>query len=170
MNSCLAYWRFKVNGLTHFDADGNPVMVDVSGKAETQRTALATGKISMTEQTFNIALSRDGKKGDAIAIAELAGIMAAKRTSELIPLCHPLPLTHVTVRISPGENYSLNVSAKVKTSGPTGVEMEALTAASTACLTLYDMLKAVDKSMVISDIKLLEKTGGSSGHYIRETE
>lgn len=141
-------------------------MVDVSDKATTARVALAQGTIHMAPETLDLALSRDTKKGDPLGVAELAGILAAKKTADLIPLCHPLPLTGVKVEISRhGQESALVVTARVKTSGQTGVEMEALTAVSAACLTLYDMLKAVDKAMVIGGIELLEKTGGKSGDY-----
>lgn len=155
-------------GLTHIDAQGRAQMVDISQKNSTEREAIATGRIQMSEATLARALSRDTKKGDPIGISELAGIMAAKRTADLIPLCHPLPLTSVKVSVT--ENMSLpglNVSAIVKTSGKTGVEMEALTAVTVTCLTLYDMLKAIDKSMTISDVTLQKKTGGKSGDYNR---
>ena len=152
--------------LTHIDASGRAQMVDVSGKAITQRTATAEGKVLMSQEAFD--LSGPNKKGDPISIAELAGIMGAKKTSELIPLCHPLPLTKVTTRITPltGE-IGYGVAATAKTDGKTGVEMEALTAVSIACLTLYDMLKAVDKAIEITDIRLVEKTGGKSGDFKR---
>jgi cyclic pyranopterin phosphate synthase len=152
--------------LTHIGPDGRARMVDVGEKAVTQRSATARGQVRMSSETLGLAVSRDTKKGDPIAIAELAGIMAAKRTSDLIPLCHPLPITSVKVAIEPDLTaMCLIVSATVKTAGKTGVEMEALTAVSAACLTLYDMLKAVDKAMVIEGIELLEKTGGKSGIY-----
>ena len=141
-------------------------MVDIGSKVETERTAIAAGRVRMAPDTLQRALDRDTKKGDPIAIAELAGIMGAKRTSALIPLCHPLPLTSVTVSIErDGDAEALRVIATAKTTGRTGVEMEALTAVSVACLTLYDMLKAVDKAMVIDGIELIEKTGGKSGDY-----
>ena len=152
--------------LTHIGPDGRARMVDVSDKSETTRIAFAHGFVRMSDEAFRAANGRDTKKGDPIAIAELAGIMAAKKTSDLIPLCHPLPLTGVKVEIHAKPAASeFEVTAHVKTSGKTGVEMEALTAVSGACLTLYDMLKAVDKSMQIYGIELLEKTGGKSGNY-----
>lgn len=152
--------------LTHIGPDGRARMVDVGAKAVTERVAVACGRVQMSADTLRLAVSRDTKKGDPIAIAELAGIMAAKRTSDLIPLCHPLPLSSVKVEIEPVSGQTaLRVIARVKTSGKTGVEMEALTAVSAACLTLYDMLKAVDKAMVIEAVELLEKTGGKSGDY-----
>lgn len=141
-------------------------MVDVGDKAVTQRAATAHGRVRMAKATLDLALGRETKKGDPIAIAELAGIMSAKRTADLIPLCHPLPITSVKVVIEPIDGEpALGVTATVKTAGKTGVEMEALTAVSAACLTLYDMLKAVDKAMIIEGIELLEKTGGKSGTY-----
>jgi len=156
------------DGLTHFDAEGRARMVDVSAKSATERRAVAAGRIEMRAQTLQIVREGTAKKGDVIAVAELAGVMAAKRTADLIPLCHPLPLTSVTVKIAPAPSGSaLEVTARVKTTGPTGVEMEALTAVSTACLTVYDMLKAVDRGMRIGDIVLMEKSGGASGDYRR---
>lgn len=155
-----------MSDLTHIGPDGRARMVDVSEKSETHRIARARGYLHMTPAAFETAMGGTTRKGDPIAIAELAGIMAAKKTSDLIPLCHPLPLTSVKVEIQPiHDRPALEVTARVKTTGKTGVEMEALTAVSGACLTLYDMLKAVDKSMRISDIELLEKTGGKSGVY-----
>jgi len=155
-----------LSGLTHIGPDGRARMVDVDDKAVTERVAVAFGRVRMAPETLSLALGRDTKKGDPIAIAELAGIMAAKKTSDLIPLCHPLPLSSVKVEIEAVDGeHALNVTARVKTSGKTGVEMEALTAVSAACLTLYDMLKAVDKAMVIEAIELTEKTGGKSGDY-----
>ena len=155
-----------MSNLTHIGPDGRARMVDVSDKSETVRVALAHGFIRMSDDAFRAAVGRDTKKGDPIAIAELAGIMAAKKTSDLIPLCHPLPLSGVKVEILAHDSEpEFEVTARVKTSGKTGVEMEALTAVSGACLTLYDMLKAVDKSMQIYGIELLEKSGGKSGNY-----
>ncbi|MEO1188054.1 MAG: cyclic pyranopterin monophosphate synthase MoaC [Pseudomonadota bacterium] len=155
-----------MSDLTHIGPDGRARMVDISDKADTTRVALAHGFIRMSPEAYQAAIGRDTKKGDPIAIAELAGIMAAKKTSELIPLCHPLPLSGLKVEFHPIENdNTFEVTARVKTSGKTGVEMEALTAVSGACLTLYDMLKAVDKSMQIYGIELLEKSGGKSGDY-----
>lgn len=152
--------------LTHIGPDGRARMVDVGDKAVTQRAAIARGTVTMAPETRALALGRDTKKGDPIAIAELAGIMAAKHTSTLIPLCHPLPLSSVKVAISAGaDDTTLLVEAEAKTAGQTGVEMEALTAVMGACLTLYDMLKAVDKAMVIGGVELVEKTGGKSGTY-----
>ena len=150
--------------LTHLDHSGRARMVDVGAKAVTAREALATGRVRMSVETLKKALSGDSKKGSVRAVAEIAGIMAAKRTAELIPLCHPVSLTNVSVEIEAGE-AALVVTARVKTSGQTGVEMEALTAVSVACLTIYDMLKASDRAMVIEGITLLEKSGGVSGDY-----
>lgn len=155
-----------MNELTHIGSDGRARMVDVSDKDDTDRIALAHGYITVSPDAFAIAVGRDTKKGDPIAIAELAGIMSAKRTADLIPLCHPLPITGVKVDIVPHpDQTAFEVIARVKTTGKTGVEMEALTCVSTACLTIYDMLKAVDKSMVIHGVELLEKSGGKSGLY-----
>ena len=152
--------------LTHIGPDGRARMVDIGDKAITTRVAVAQGRVTMQPETLALAWGRDTKKGDPIAIAELAGIMAAKRTADIIPLCHPLPLTSVKVTIEPAPDApALIVTARVKTAGKTGVEMEALTAVSAACLTLYDMLKAVDKAMIIGGIELIEKTGGKSGTY-----
>lgn len=156
--------------LTHMDADGRARMVDISDKAVTTRTAQASGRITMSGAALQLAISGEGKKGDVRAVAELAGVMAAKKTADLVPLCHPLPLSSVKVEITPDASQSaLRVAARVKTTGRTGVEMEALTAVSVACLTVYDMLKAVDKAMVISAIALEEKTGGASGDYHRDS-
>ena len=150
--------------LTHLDESGAAHMVDIAGKVATVREAVAEGRISMSAEAF--AAVRDGtsKKGDVLATARIAGIMAAKRTSDLIPLCHPLALTKVAVDFA-FEPSSVRVTAHVRLTGQTGVEMEALTAASVALLTLYDMIKAVDKAMVISGIRLLSKTGGKSGQW-----
>lgn len=152
--------------LTHIDETGRANMVDVSEKAVTAREAVAEGFVRMDAATLALALSGDAKKGDVRATAEIAGIMAAKKTSELIPLCHPLALSKVEVRVEPGEG-GLAVTAKVRTTGQTGVEMEALTAVSVACLTVYDMLKAADKAMTIEAVRLMTKTGGKSGDWSR---
>lgn len=152
--------------LTHIDETGRANMVDVSAKAVTTREALAEGFVRMSPETLALALSGDAKKGDVRATAEIAGIMAAKKTADLIPLCHPLALSKIEVRVEPGEG-GLAVTAKVRTSGQTGVEMEALTAVSVACLTVYDMLKAADKSMTIEAVRLMEKSGGKSGDWKR---
>ena len=150
--------------LTHLDHSGRARMVDVGAKPVTAREALAMGRVRMAAETLKKALSGDSKKGSVRAVAEIAVIMAAKRTAELIPLCHPVSLTSVSVEIEADE-AALVVTARVKTSGQTGVEMEALTAVSVACLTIYDMLKASDRAMVIEGITLLEKSGGASGDY-----
>ncbi len=152
--------------LTHIDETGRANMVDVSDKAVTTREAVAEGFVRMEAATLALALSGDAKKGDVRATAEIAGIMAAKKTSELIPLCHPLALSKVEVRVEPGDG-GLAVTARVKTTGRTGVEMEALTAVSVACLTVYDMLKAADKGMTIEAVRLMTKTGGKSGDWSR---
>jgi cyclic pyranopterin phosphate synthase len=154
--------------LTHIDAEGRARMVDVSAKPVTAREAVAEGFVTMAPETRELALTGTGKKGEVIAVAELAGVMAAKKTSDLIPLCHPLSLSKVEVRVAPGEG-GLAVTARVKTTGQTGVEMEALTAVSVACLTIYDMLKAADKFMTIEGVRLVEKTGGASGDFRRPT-
>lgn len=157
--------------LTHFDETGRAAMVDVSGKAVTSRKAIAIGRVKMKAETLKLVQKGSNKKGDVFSVAELAGIMGAKKTSELIPLCHPLPLSKVNVRIEVDEKLpGLTVSAETKTSGQTGVEMEALTAVSTACLTIYDMLKAADKHMIIGEIMLTEKQGGKSGDWKRKVE
>lgn len=150
--------------LSHLDAEGRARMVDVSDKAVTAREAVAEGFVRMAAETRALALAGTGKKGEVIATAELAGVMGAKRTSELIPLCHPLPLSSIKVAVEPAE-HGLRVVARVKTTAQTGVEMEALTAASIACLTLFDMLKAADKAMVIEGVRVLEKSGGRSGQW-----
>lgn len=152
--------------LTHFDTAGNAVMVDVSDKNETERVAIARGAVLMAPATMALIQSRGLKKGDVLAVAQLAGIMGAKRTPDLIPLCHPLALSSVTVELSldPTRN-AVDIEATCKLTGRTGVEMEALTAVSVAALTVYDMVKAVDKSMRITDIHLVHKSGGKSGVY-----
>ena len=154
--------------LPHLDKSGAASMGDVGGKAVTTREAVAQGRVSMTPETLALALSGDAKKGSVRAAAEFAGIMAAKRTSELIPLCHQIPLSSVKLAIEADEkNSALIVTARARTNGQTGVEMEALVAVSVACLTIYDMLKAADRAMVIGGVMLLEKRGGKSGDYIR---
>jgi cyclic pyranopterin phosphate synthase len=150
--------------LTHIDDQGRARMVDVSDKVATTREAVAVGFVRMAPATLALALSGSGRKGEVRAVAEIAGVMAAKQTSNLIPLCHPLALSKVEVAVEPGED-GLAVTARVKTSGQTGVEMEALTAASVACLTIYDMLKAAEKGMVIETVRLISKTGGKSGTW-----
>ncbi|HKU54074.1 MAG TPA: cyclic pyranopterin monophosphate synthase MoaC [Rhizomicrobium sp.] len=156
--------------LTHLDKKGRARMVDVGGKPVTAREAVAKGRVRMNAKTLRKALAGDTKKGSVRAAAEFAGIMAAKRTAELIPLCHQIALGSVKVEIAPDKKAkALVVTARAKTTGQTGVEMEALTAVSVACLTIYDMLKASDRGMVIEGITLLEKSGGASGDYRRAT-
>lgn len=156
----------KAAGLTHIGASGEAHMVDVSGKQETSREALAEGSVVMKAETLEAILAGNAKKGDVLATARIAGIMAAKKTHDLIPLCHPLALSKVVVDIEPDHELpGLRVTARVRVTGQTGVEMEALTAASVACLTIYDMAKALDKGMVLDGIRLLEKTGGKSGDW-----
>ena len=153
-------------GLTHLDADGNANMVDVSDKDVTTRTAIARGRVTMKRATLAMILEGAAKKGDVISVARIAGIMGAKRTHELIPLCHPLALSKVSVEMEPDTNVcAIFVTATAKVNGRTGVEMEALTAVSIACLTIYDMVKAVDRGVTISDIRLVEKSGGKSGTF-----
>ena len=155
--------------LSHLDDQGAARMVDVSEKDVTSRTARAEGFVSMKPETLALIETGEAKKGDVLATARIAGILAAKKTHELIPLCHPLMITKATIEFSPSHTPAgIHVSAEVKVSGQTGVEMEALTAVSVACLTIYDMLKAADKAMTISDIRLLEKSGGRSGHFKAE--
>jgi len=152
--------------LTHIGASGEARMVDVSDKPATERLAVAEGRVFMTKATLDLIVSGNAKKGDVLGTARIAGIMAAKRTSELIPLCHPLALSKVTVDIEPDANLpGCVVRASVKVTGPTGVEMEALTAVSVACLAIYDMIKAVERGVRIEGIHLVEKLGGKSGHY-----
>lgn len=152
--------------LTHIDADGRARMVDVSDKAATKRIAKAEGRVLMSGVALELARSKGGK-GDVRATAEIAGVMAAKNTSDLIPMCHPLALSSVKVRVDElGDGSGIGVVAEVVTTGPTGVEMEALTAVSVACLTIYDMLKAVDRGMRIEGVRLLAKSGGASGDFV----
>ena len=155
-----------MSALSHLDDQGRARMVDVSDKASTAREAIAEGYIRMAPATLALALSGQGKKGDVFAVAELAGVMAAKRTADLIPLCHPLPLTAIKVEAAEAEG-GLRVTARVKTTSQTGVEMEALTAASVAALTVYDMVKGVERGAQIGSVALLEKSGGRSGHWHR---
>lgn len=159
-----------MSDLTHFDKDGNAIMVDVSDKPVTARVAVATGKIYVCQEIFEKIQRHEITKGDVLGVARLAGIMATKRTSELIPLCHPLPLTkcEVNFELKETENtlYYIEVTCLAKTDGKTGVEMEALTGVQIALLTIYDMCKAVDKSMVITDVHLLSKSGGKSGDFL----
>lgn len=159
-----------MSNLTHFDAQGQAHMVDVAGKASTHRMALAGGRIEMLPQTLEIIQSGTAKKGDVLGIARIAGIMAAKKTSELIPLCHPLALTRVALDfgfdVAGGASAAITCTATVETVGPTGVEMEALTAVNVALLTIYDMCKAVDRGMTITGVRVLEKHGGKSGSFV----
>ena len=155
--------------LTHFDSEGRAVMVDVSDKAETERLAIAKGRVLLKPATLKLILARGVKKGDVLTVAQLAGIAGAKRTPDLVPLCHPLALTSVKVELTPVRRPSaIDIEARVKTTGRTGVEMEALTAVTVAALTVYDMCKAVDREMVLSDIRLEHKSGGKSGTYRRK--
>lgn len=156
--------------LTHLDQDGRARMVDVSGKAVTSRTAVAAGNLTCLPDTLEQVRAGTAPKGSVVRTAELAGIMAAKRTAELIPLCHPLPLTKADVRVQLADELpGFRVEAEVSTTGVTGVEMEALTAVAVACLTLFDMLKAVDRTMVIGGIEVKSKTGGKSGNWQRSS-
>ncbi len=155
--------------LTHFNQAGEAHMVDVGDKSVTRRTAIAEGRIEMLPATLELILKGEAKKGDVLGVARIAGIMAAKKTSDLIPLCHPLALTKVNIDLIPeAETHSVHCIATVQTSGQTGVEMEALTAVQITLLTIYDMCKAVDKGMTMGSVRLLEKEGGKSGHWIRE--
>lgn len=157
--------------LTHINDQGRARMVDVSQKADTERIGIAAGRIQMQPETFELITSQKIKKGDVLAVAQVAGIMAAKKTWETIPMCHPLLLTGVDIRFELYPEVSeIKAIATVRTTGKTGIEMEALNAVSAALLTIYDMCKAVDRGMVIRDIMLLEKDGGKSGHFVRETE
>ena len=153
-------------GLTHFDASGQATMVDVSAKAETAREATARARITMQPDTLALIVSGTARKGDVLGVARLAGIMAAKRTADLIPLCHPLPIAAVTVElVADSELSAVEITATVRTTGRTGVEMEALTAASVAALTVYDMCKAVDRGMVVENLRVVAKSGGASGDF-----
>jgi cyclic pyranopterin phosphate synthase len=155
------------SGLTHFDAHGQAHMVDVAAKAATHRVAVAQGRITMLPATLQVIAQGSARKGDVLGVARIAGIMAAKKTSELIPLCHPLALTHVAVEFQIDKASSaVSCQATVETVGPTGVEMEALTAVQVALLTIYDMCKAIDRGMVMTDVKVLEKHGGKSGSWV----
>ncbi|MBU3633741.1 cyclic pyranopterin monophosphate synthase MoaC [Polynucleobacter sp. AP-Feld-500C-C5] len=158
-----------MNKLTHFDASGQAHMVNVGNKPNTHRIAIATGTITMLLETFKMVEAGTHKKGDVLGIARIAGIQASKRTSDLIPLCHPLALTHVNLEFQLDQKTSsIACQVRAETTGPTGVEMEALTAVQVALLTIYDMCKAVDRGMVMSDVKLLEKSGGKSGEWKAE--
>jgi len=155
-----------MSGLTHFDAEGRAIMVDVGDKPVTNRTASASAHVVMTPETLAHVIDGTAKKGDVLGVARIAGIMAAKKCSDLIPLCHPLPITKVAVDLVPDPDLpGIRITAEVRTAGQTGIEMEALTAASVAALTVYDMLKAVEKSMEIGGIAVLHKEGGKSGTY-----
>ena len=157
----------KASALTHFDAQGQAHMVDVGGKSETRRVAVARGSISMKPETFAMVKSGSAKKGDVLGIARIAAIQGSKRTSDLIPLCHPIPLTRVAVEFELDEAQSrIDCSVTAETVGRTGVEMEALTAVNVALLTIYDMCKAVDRGMRMDGIQLMEKLGGKSGHWV----
>ena len=157
-----------MSNLTHFDAEGASRMVDVSAKPVTERMARACGRVRMKPETLALIRDRGLAKGDVCEVARLAGIMAAKRTGELIPLCHPLGLDSVSIEIDAVEPDALRIEATVKTTGRTGVEMEAMTAVAVAALTVYDMAKAVDREMAIGPITLMEKSGGRSGHYLSD--
>ena len=155
-----------MNKLTHFDASGQAHMVNVGDKPNTHRIAIATGKITMLPETFKMVEGGTHKKGDVLGIARIAGIQASKKTSDLVPLCHPLALTHVSLEFAlEQKTNSITCQVRAETTGQTGVEMEALTAVQVALLTIYDMCKAVDRGMVMGDIKLLEKSGGKSGDW-----
>jgi cyclic pyranopterin phosphate synthase len=157
------------NPLTHFDAAGQAHMVDVGSKAETERIARAAGRIRMRPATLALIRAGNAKKGDVLGVARIAAIQAAKRTGDLIPLCHPIPLTHVAVEFTLDDDASaVDCEAIAQTAGRTGVEMEAMTAVSVALLTIYDMCKAVDRGMVVEQVRLLEKSGGKSGHWMAE--
>jgi len=159
-----------MNNLTHFDESGASRMVDVSGKPETVREATASGRVRMAAATLELVRNRSLSKGDVLEVARLAGIQAAKKTGELIPLCHPLPITGVRVDFHFAGSDTLVITAAARIVGRTGVEMEALTAVSVAALTVYDMCKSVDRSMVIESVRLEEKSGGQSGHYRRQAD
>lgn len=154
--------------LTHFDAEGRAVMVDVGGKAVTDRSATARARVVMAPATLAMIRAGTAKKGDVLGVARLAGIMAAKRTADLIPLCHPLPISAVAIELEPVGDDTVEITATVKTSGQTGVEMEALTAASVAALTVYDMCKAVDRGMRVEALRVVAKSGGKSGDFRQE--
>ena len=155
-----------MSGFTHFDAAGNAAMVDVSAKPVTDRTATARARVTMQPQTAAMIRAGSAKKGDVLGVARIAGIMAAKRTAELIPLCHPLPISAVTLELEAGSD-AVEIAATVRTTGQTGVEMEALTAASVAALTVYDMCKSVDRGMRIEALRVVHKAGGKSGEFVQ---
>jgi len=157
--------------LTHLDEGGRARMVDVGDKPESVRTATAEGRVRMSREAYEVVARQEAAKGDVRAVAEVAGVMAAKRTGELIPLCHPLGLDHIAVEVTPDADLpGVRVRATARATGRTGVEMEALTAVAVACLTVYDMVKAVDRGMTIGDVRLVEKTGGTRGDWRREPE
>ncbi len=157
-----------MTGFTHFDAAGHAAMVDVGAKPETARSATARARVTMQPQTLRMILAGEAKKGDVLGVARLAGIMGAKRTADLIPLCHPLPITAVTVDLTPDGEDAVAIEATVRTTGRTGVEMEALTAASIAALTVYDMCKAVDRGMRVDGLRVVAKSGGKSGDFVQD--
>lgn len=157
-----------MSGFTHFDEHGNAVMVDVTDKAVTDRFAVASGRIHVSKEVYDAIMNGTAKKGDVLGTARIAGIMAAKRTSELIPMCHPLMLTKLKIEFEPEEDNAIRCCCLARLEGRTGVEMEALTGVSVALLTIYDMCKAMDRGMEITDIHLEEKSGGKSGHFIRQ--
>jgi cyclic pyranopterin phosphate synthase len=160
-----------MNELTHFNDQGRAIMVDVSGKEATLRTAVAGGTVILSEETFRIVEAGRMKKGDVLSVAQVAGIMAAKKNSELIPMCHPIMITGVDISFElDGDKHTIGITATVRCKGETGVEMEAMTAVSVTALTIYDMCKAVQKDIVISNIRLLSKSGGKSGYYHRQGE
>ena len=157
--------------LSHFDKEGRARMVDVSGKPVSKRVAVASGRVLMKAETLRRIVDKEIEKGDVLGVARVAGIMAAKRTGEIIPMCHPLTVDSVEIHFQTDASHSeVRIQARVKSTGKTGVEMEALTAASAAALTIYDMCKAIDRGMILSDIKLLKKSGGKSGTYLRAKE
>ncbi|MGA3398093.1 MAG: cyclic pyranopterin monophosphate synthase MoaC [Acetobacteraceae bacterium] len=156
-----------MTGFTHFDAAGNAAMVDVSAKPATDRSATARARVAMRPETAAMIRAGTARKGDVLGVARIAGIMAAKRTAELIPLCHPLPISAVTLELTAGE-AAVEIAATVRTTGQTGVEMEALTAASVAALTVYDMCKSVDRGMRIEAVRVVHKAGGKSGEFVQD--
>ena len=157
-----------MSGFTHFDAAGHAVMVDVGGKPETERAATACARVVMQPATLRMIVQGAARKGDVLGVARLAGIMGAKRTAELIPLCHPLPISAVAVELAPDGEDGVAITATVRTTGRTGVEMEALTAASIAALTVYDMCKAVDRGMRVEGLRVVAKSGGKSGDFVQD--
>ncbi len=160
-----------MSGLTHFNQQGEAHMVDVGDKPASRRVAIAEGRINMQPETLSLILQGEHKKGDVLGIARVAGIMAAKKTAELIPLCHPLAISHISIDLIPDTgSHCVVCRARVETTGQTGVEMEALTAVQISLLTIYDMCKAVDRGMIIEQVQLLEKSGGKSGNWSRQTD